>query len=126
MLHPKSFPSYSSSRKTSYELYMTKLRDLSFFHVFGALCYPTNDSENLEDNHDLDVAHMNNDPFFGILIPENNSEASSSSDIIPTVVQDTAAIVQTQTHTLPMDQRSTLDNINHELEKTYFHKTPTP
>nr|GEU36361.1 integrase, catalytic region, zinc finger, CCHC-type, peptidase aspartic, catalytic [Tanacetum cinerariifolium] len=24
-----------------------KLLDLSFFHVFGALCYPTNDSENL-------------------------------------------------------------------------------
>nr|GEU31030.1 putative ribonuclease H-like domain-containing protein [Tanacetum cinerariifolium] len=24
-----------------------KLHDLSFFHVFGALCYPTNDSENL-------------------------------------------------------------------------------
>ncbi|GJT17016.1 hypothetical protein Tco_0875722 [Tanacetum coccineum] len=39
-----------------------------------------------EDNHDLDVAHMNNDPFFGILIPENDSEASSSSDVIPTVV----------------------------------------
>nr|GFB83416.1 hypothetical protein [Tanacetum cinerariifolium] len=25
----------------------SKLPDLSFFHVFGALCYPTNDSENL-------------------------------------------------------------------------------
>ncbi|GJU51589.1 retrovirus-related pol polyprotein from transposon TNT 1-94 [Tanacetum coccineum] len=44
----------------------------------------SNDVE--EDNHDLDVAHMNNDPFFGIPIPENNSEASSSSDVIPTVV----------------------------------------
>ncbi|GKA92857.1 hypothetical protein Tco_0814782, partial [Tanacetum coccineum] len=39
-----------------------------------------------EDNHDLDVAHMNIDPFFGIYIPENISEASSSSDIIPTIV----------------------------------------
>ncbi|GJT74576.1 retrovirus-related pol polyprotein from transposon TNT 1-94 [Tanacetum coccineum] len=39
-----------------------------------------------EDNHDLDVAHMNNDPFFGIPIPEKDSEASSSSDVIPTVV----------------------------------------
>ncbi|GKE20972.1 retrovirus-related pol polyprotein from transposon TNT 1-94, partial [Tanacetum coccineum] len=38
-----------------------------------------------EDNHDLDVTHMNNDPFFGIPIPENDSEASPSSDIIPTV-----------------------------------------
>ncbi|GJU84796.1 retrovirus-related pol polyprotein from transposon TNT 1-94 [Tanacetum coccineum] len=42
-----------------------------------------------EDNHDLDVAHMNNDPFFGITISENNSEASSS-DVIPTVVQTAA------------------------------------
>ncbi|GJY75746.1 hypothetical protein Tco_0480862 [Tanacetum coccineum] len=32
-----------------------------------------------EDNHDLDVAHMNNDPFFGIPILENDSKASSSS-----------------------------------------------
>nr|GEV14113.1 hypothetical protein [Tanacetum cinerariifolium]GEV35481.1 hypothetical protein [Tanacetum cinerariifolium] len=33
--------------KTPYELLHSKLPDLSFFHVFGALCYPTNDSENL-------------------------------------------------------------------------------
>ncbi|GJU88956.1 retrovirus-related pol polyprotein from transposon TNT 1-94 [Tanacetum coccineum] len=33
--------------KTPYELLHDKLSYLSFFHVFGALCYPTNDSENL-------------------------------------------------------------------------------
>nr|GEX40727.1 hypothetical protein [Tanacetum cinerariifolium] len=33
--------------KTPYELLHDKLPDLSFFYVFGALCYPTNDSENL-------------------------------------------------------------------------------
>nr|GFC50999.1 hypothetical protein [Tanacetum cinerariifolium] len=33
--------------KTSYELMHGKQPDLSFFHVFGALCYPTNDSENI-------------------------------------------------------------------------------
>ncbi|GJZ32788.1 retrovirus-related pol polyprotein from transposon TNT 1-94 [Tanacetum coccineum] len=33
--------------KIPYELLHDKLPDLSFFHVFGALCYPTNDSENL-------------------------------------------------------------------------------
>nr|GFB10454.1 hypothetical protein [Tanacetum cinerariifolium] len=37
--------------KTPYELLHSKLPDLSFFHVFGALCYPTNDSENLETIH---------------------------------------------------------------------------
>ncbi|GKA97383.1 retrovirus-related pol polyprotein from transposon TNT 1-94, partial [Tanacetum coccineum] len=43
-----------------------------------------------EENHDLDVAHMNNDPFFGIPIPENVSKASSSSDVIPTIVHTAA------------------------------------
>ncbi|GJR49374.1 retrovirus-related pol polyprotein from transposon TNT 1-94 [Tanacetum coccineum] len=33
--------------KTPYELLHDKLPDLSFFHVFGALCYLTNDSEDL-------------------------------------------------------------------------------
>nr|GEX49660.1 retrovirus-related Pol polyprotein from transposon TNT 1-94 [Tanacetum cinerariifolium] len=33
--------------KTPYELLHSKLPDLSFFHVFGALCYPINDSKNL-------------------------------------------------------------------------------
>nr|GFB32104.1 hypothetical protein [Tanacetum cinerariifolium] len=32
---------------TPYELLHNKLPDLSFLHVFGALCYPTNDSQNL-------------------------------------------------------------------------------
>nr|GEZ63463.1 hypothetical protein [Tanacetum cinerariifolium] len=187
--------------KTPYELLHNKPPDLSFLHVFGALCYPTNDSENLgklqpkadigifigyapkrkhsesttdvpdaslkqfitdwdilfqplfdelltpppsvdqpalevialiaevvapepatstdspssttvdqdvlspsnsqttpetqspiipndvkEDNHDLHVAHMNNDPFFGILIPEVPSDQSLSTDIIHIIV----------------------------------------
>ncbi|GKD69673.1 retrovirus-related pol polyprotein from transposon TNT 1-94, partial [Tanacetum coccineum] len=42
-----------------------------------------------EENHDLDVAHMNNDPFFGILIPENDS-GSSSLYVIPIVVNTAA------------------------------------
>nr|GEW42730.1 retrovirus-related Pol polyprotein from transposon TNT 1-94 [Tanacetum cinerariifolium] len=33
--------------KTPYELLHNKLHDLSFLYVIGALCYPTNDSENL-------------------------------------------------------------------------------
>nr|GFA46134.1 Gag-Pol polyprotein [Tanacetum cinerariifolium] len=33
--------------KTSYELLQDKKPDLSFFHVFGALCYPTNDNDDL-------------------------------------------------------------------------------
>nr|GEY09807.1 retrovirus-related Pol polyprotein from transposon TNT 1-94 [Tanacetum cinerariifolium] len=33
--------------KTPYKLLHNKLPDLSFLHMFGALCYPTNNSENL-------------------------------------------------------------------------------
>ncbi|GJX53773.1 integrase, catalytic region, zinc finger, CCHC-type containing protein [Tanacetum coccineum] len=33
--------------KTSYELVHDKKADLTFFRVFGDLCYPTNDSEDL-------------------------------------------------------------------------------
>ncbi|GJS17195.1 putative ribonuclease H-like domain-containing protein [Tanacetum coccineum] len=44
----------------------------------------SNDVE--EDNYDLNVAHMNNNSFFGILIPEHDSKASPSSDIIPTIM----------------------------------------
>ncbi|GKE17315.1 retrovirus-related pol polyprotein from transposon TNT 1-94, partial [Tanacetum coccineum] len=33
--------------KTPYELLHNKPPDLSYLHVFGTLCYPTNDSENL-------------------------------------------------------------------------------
>ncbi|GJS35725.1 retrovirus-related pol polyprotein from transposon TNT 1-94 [Tanacetum coccineum] len=35
-----------------------------------------------EDNHDIQVAHMGNDPYFGIPIPEVTSDQSSSSDVI--------------------------------------------
>ncbi|GKF74122.1 hypothetical protein Tco_0220454 [Tanacetum coccineum] len=34
--------------KTQYDLLHDKPPDLSFLHMFGALCYPTNDSENLD------------------------------------------------------------------------------
>ncbi|GJU16451.1 retrovirus-related pol polyprotein from transposon TNT 1-94 [Tanacetum coccineum] len=126
--------------KTPYELLHDKPLDLLFFYVFGALCYPTNDSENLdctiapsnsqttpetqspiisndveEENHDLDVAHMNNDPFFGILIIENDSEASSSSDVIPTIVYTAAPNSE---HVTKWTKDHPLDNIIGELERT--------
>ncbi|GJU36185.1 retrovirus-related pol polyprotein from transposon TNT 1-94 [Tanacetum coccineum] len=208
--------------KTPYELLHDKLPDLLFFHVFGALCYPTNDSENLgklQPKADIDfdeltamasehsssgpalhemtpatissglvpnpppltpfvppsrsdwdllfqplfdelltpptsvdrpapkvialvaevvapepavsigspsstivdqdapspnVAHMNNDPFFGIPIPENDSEASSSSDVIPTVVHTAAPNSE---HVTKWTKDHPLDNIIGELER---------
>ncbi|GJX12411.1 putative ribonuclease H-like domain-containing protein [Tanacetum coccineum] len=207
--------------KTPYELLHDKLPDLSFFHVFGALCHPTNDSENLgklqpkadidfdeltamasehsslepalhemtpvtissglvpnphpstsvnrpapeviapiakvvalepaastgspssttvdqdapspsnsqttpetqspiissdveEQNHNLDVSHMNNDLFFGIPIPENDSESSSSSDVIPTIVHTAAP---NSKHVTKWTKDHPLDNIIGELKR---------
>ncbi|GJR88160.1 retrovirus-related pol polyprotein from transposon TNT 1-94 [Tanacetum coccineum] len=39
-----------------------------------------------EDNHDIKVAHMGNDPYFGIPILEVPSDQSSSTDSIHTIV----------------------------------------
>ncbi|GKB62516.1 hypothetical protein Tco_0918702, partial [Tanacetum coccineum] len=39
-----------------------------------------------EDNHDFEVAHMGNDPYFGIPVPEVPSDQSPSSDSIHTNV----------------------------------------
>ncbi|GJV62059.1 retrovirus-related pol polyprotein from transposon TNT 1-94 [Tanacetum coccineum] len=39
-----------------------------------------------EDNHDIKVAHMGNDPHFGISIPEDASGQYLSSDVIHTIV----------------------------------------
>ncbi|GJY00980.1 retrovirus-related pol polyprotein from transposon TNT 1-94 [Tanacetum coccineum] len=199
--------------KTPYEILHEKLPDLSFFHVFDALCYPINDSENLgkllpKADIDFDeltamasehsslgpalhemtpatissglvpnlppstqfvppsrtdwdllfqplfdelltpppsvdhpapkiiapipevvalepaastqftflnkyVAHMNNDPFFGFPIPENDSEAYSS-DVIPTVVH---TATPNSKHVTKWTKDHLLENIIGELER---------
>ncbi|GJR42780.1 retrovirus-related pol polyprotein from transposon TNT 1-94 [Tanacetum coccineum] len=48
--------------------------------------------ESTEESHDLEVAYMSNDPYFGIPIPETVSEESSSSDVIPTTVHSYAPL----------------------------------
>ncbi|GKB43072.1 retrovirus-related pol polyprotein from transposon TNT 1-94 [Tanacetum coccineum] len=65
------------------------------------------DHRSRKDNHDLDVAHMNNDPFFGITIPEKGSKASSS-DVISTVVQTAAPNSE---HVTKWTKDHPLDNI---------------
>ncbi|GKA55701.1 retrovirus-related pol polyprotein from transposon TNT 1-94 [Tanacetum coccineum] len=72
----------------------------------------SNDVE--EENRDLDVAHMNNNPFFGIPIPENDYKASSSSDVIPTIM-DTAA--PNSKHVNKWTKDHPVDNIIGELER---------
>ncbi|GJU03048.1 hypothetical protein Tco_1113386 [Tanacetum coccineum] len=67
-----------------------------------------------EENHDLSVTHMYDDPLFGIQIPKNVSEASSSSDVIHTIVQPDHQISK---HTIKWSKDHPLENIISKLER---------
>nr|GEZ19530.1 hypothetical protein [Tanacetum cinerariifolium] len=67
-----------------------------------------------EDNHDIEVAHMGNDPYFGILIPEVPSDQSSSSDIIHTIMHLDHQIFK---HNSKWTKDHLLENIISELAR---------
>ncbi|GKA06010.1 retrovirus-related pol polyprotein from transposon TNT 1-94 [Tanacetum coccineum] len=91
--------------------------DLLFQPLYDELLYPPSSVDHqplniiapiTEKNHDLDVAHMNNNSFFSIPILENDSEASSSSDVIPTIVHTAAPYSE---HVTKWTKDHPLDNI---------------
>nr|GEW48424.1 retrovirus-related Pol polyprotein from transposon TNT 1-94 [Tanacetum cinerariifolium] len=47
LVTPKIDPLFTCHNKTPYELLHARKPDLTIFRVFGALCYPTNDNEDL-------------------------------------------------------------------------------
>ncbi|GKC77059.1 retrovirus-related pol polyprotein from transposon TNT 1-94 [Tanacetum coccineum] len=67
-----------------------------------------------EDNHDIEVAHMGNDPYFGIPIPEIPSDQSSSSDSIHTIVHPDHQISE---HNSKWTKDHPLENIIGELAR---------
>nr|GEY88784.1 hypothetical protein [Tanacetum cinerariifolium] len=87
--------------------------DLLFQPMFDELLNPP-PSVDLPspENHDLDVAHMNNDPFFGISISKNVSDASSSLDV--TVVH---TATPNSEHVNKWTKDHPLDNIINELKR---------
>ncbi|GKC78400.1 retrovirus-related pol polyprotein from transposon TNT 1-94, partial [Tanacetum coccineum] len=67
-----------------------------------------------KDNHDIKVAHMGNDPYFGIQIPEVSSDQSSSSDIIHTIVPPDHQVSE---HNSKWTKDHPLENIIGELDR---------
>ncbi|GJS91703.1 putative ribonuclease H-like domain-containing protein [Tanacetum coccineum] len=67
-----------------------------------------------EDNHDIEVAHMGNDPYFGVLIPKVSSDQSSSSNSIHTIVHPDHQISE---HNSKWTKDHPLENIIGELER---------
>ncbi|GJR01002.1 retrovirus-related pol polyprotein from transposon TNT 1-94 [Tanacetum coccineum] len=124
--------------KTPYDLLHDKLPDLSFFYVFCALCYLTNDSENLgklqpkadigifigyaptkkafriynrRTRQIIETIHVDFDDADRQLASENTTktiQASSSLDAIPTVVHTAAPNSE---HVTKWTKDHPLDNI---------------
>ncbi|GKC56421.1 retrovirus-related pol polyprotein from transposon TNT 1-94 [Tanacetum coccineum] len=67
-----------------------------------------------EDKHDSEVAHMGNDSYFGILIPEVPSDQSSSTDSIHTIVHPDHQISE---HNSKWTKDHPLENIIGELAR---------
>ncbi|GKE10647.1 retrovirus-related pol polyprotein from transposon TNT 1-94, partial [Tanacetum coccineum] len=67
-----------------------------------------------EESHDHEIAHMSNDPYFGIPIPENVNEESSSSDAISTTMHPNALISE---HPIKWTKDHPLQNIIGELSR---------
>ncbi|GKA42771.1 retrovirus-related pol polyprotein from transposon TNT 1-94 [Tanacetum coccineum] len=67
-----------------------------------------------EDNHDIEVAHMGNDPYFGIPIPKVPSDQSSSTDSIHTIVHPDHQISE---HNSKWTKDHPLENIIGELAR---------
>ncbi|GJT97635.1 retrovirus-related pol polyprotein from transposon TNT 1-94 [Tanacetum coccineum] len=67
-----------------------------------------------EDNHDIEVAHMGNDPYFGVPIPEIPSDQSSSSNSIHTIVHPDHQIYK---HNSKWTKDHPLENIIGELAR---------
>ncbi|GJT67902.1 putative ribonuclease H-like domain-containing protein [Tanacetum coccineum] len=67
-----------------------------------------------EDNHDIKVAHMGNDPYFGIPILEIPSDQSSSSDSIHIIVHPGHQISK---HNSKWTKDHPLENIIGELDR---------
>nr|GFC10784.1 hypothetical protein [Tanacetum cinerariifolium] len=76
--------------KTPYELLHNKLHDLSFFYVFGALCYLTNDSENLRNRirRIIETIHVDFDELTAMA-----SEQSSSGPTLNEMTPATISVV---------------------------------
>ncbi|GJU59943.1 retrovirus-related pol polyprotein from transposon TNT 1-94, partial [Tanacetum coccineum] len=70
-----------------------------------------------EDNHDIVIAHMGNDPYFGILILEIPSDQSSSSDSIHTIVHPDHQISE---HNSKWTKDHPLENIIGELARPTY------
>ncbi|GKB46174.1 retrovirus-related pol polyprotein from transposon TNT 1-94 [Tanacetum coccineum] len=78
--------------KTPYELMQDKKSDLLFFHVFGALCYPTNDNDDLGKLDEKVYIAMASEQFSSGLGLHSITHATSNSGLVPNTVSQQPCI----------------------------------
>ncbi|GJR03945.1 retrovirus-related pol polyprotein from transposon TNT 1-94 [Tanacetum coccineum] len=87
--------------KTPYELLHDKLPDLSFFYVFCALCYPTNDSENLgklQPKADIDFDELT------VMASEHSSSGPALHEMTPATISSILAPSTSSPSSTTVDQ----------------------
>nr|GEZ61212.1 retrovirus-related Pol polyprotein from transposon TNT 1-94 [Tanacetum cinerariifolium] len=140
--------------KTPYELLHDKLPDLSFFHVFGALYYPTNDSENLgklQPNADIvifigyaptkkafwiydrrtrriiETIHVDFDKLTAMAF-EHSSPRPALHEMTPATILDQDAPLPCNSQITPEIQSSIVPNDveedNHDLDVAHMNNDP--
>nr|GEV92452.1 copia protein [Tanacetum cinerariifolium] len=92
--------------KTPYELLHNKLPNLSFFHVFGDLCYPINDSESL--------GKLQPKADIGIVDHQAPEVIAPIDDVIPPVQDDSTGLPSSTT----VDQDAPSASNSHTTTKT--------
>ncbi|GJY94150.1 retrovirus-related pol polyprotein from transposon TNT 1-94 [Tanacetum coccineum] len=79
------------------------------------------DAPSPKESHNLEVAHMSIDPYFGIPILETVSEESSSSNVIPTTVHSDAPIsehlIEPKTYKDALTQSCWIEAMQEELNE---------
>nr|GEZ00838.1 hypothetical protein [Tanacetum cinerariifolium] len=86
--------------KTPYELLHNKLPDLSFLHVFGALYYPTNDSENLRKLQlKADIGIFIDFDELTAMASEQSSLGPALNEMTPTIIS--SGLVQKPSSSTP-------------------------
>ncbi|GKC94356.1 hypothetical protein Tco_1159798, partial [Tanacetum coccineum] len=107
--------------KTPYELLHNKPPDLSYLHVFGALCYPMNDSENLGKlQPKADIAPKIIAPIVEVVAPE--PVVSTSTPSSTTVDQDAPSPSNSQKtpETPPPVIPNDVEENNHDIKVTHI------
>ncbi|GKA03870.1 hypothetical protein Tco_0676651 [Tanacetum coccineum] len=98
--------------KTPYELLHDRKPNLSYLHVFGALCYPTNDGEDLEsipnlqqkDANDIETIHVNFDELTTMAFeqfslgprPKLLTPGTINSGLMPNIPSSTPYVLPTK------------------------------